>query len=258
MPARLWRDTDNMTHKNTKTKKHENTYFVMCLFLCVGLLFWQLPVQAQTGGTCTCNVTIATALCTAASIPSQTESFSVPGQIVPQNFANSLANCTLPGSQPTVSRLQAIIEAFNATPIQVTDAATCAQAGRSETVNVGVNPAVTLAFTCAFESATGAQSGNASARASGVTVVPLRNPLGEGRTDLGAIVGEAIQRALTVLGSVTLLVFIAGGVMWLTSGGSEEKVMKGSKTMLYAVIGIAVIFAAYAILNTVIKTLTGT
>ena len=95
--------------------------------------------------------------------------------------------------------------------------------------------------------------------ASSAPTVKLQNPLGEGleRTDLRIILGEVIKKALTVLGSLTLLVFIAGGVMWLTSGGSEEKVAKGSKTMLYAVIGIFVIFAAYAILNTVIKTLTG-
>ena len=88
-------------------------------------------------------------------------------------------------------------------------------------------------------------------------VVRLQNPLGEGRTDLRVIIGDVIKEVLTVLGSITLLVFFAGGVMWLTSAGNQEKVQKGTHTMLYAVIGLFVIFAAYAIINTVIRGLTG-
>jgi hypothetical protein len=91
----------------------------------------------------------------------------------------------------------------------------------------------------------------------GVNCVKLQNPLGEGRDDLRIVVGQVIQKVLTIIGSITLLVFVIGGVMWLTSGGNQEKVTKGTKTMVYAVIGIVVIFSAYAILNTVIRTLTG-
>lgn len=237
----------------------------MCfrVFVFFVLLFIIAPASAhaQTSGMCTCTPTIQTTLCQGGSVRPLPEVITIPGQIIPRNFTNVLANCTLPGSQPSVNQLQSIIEAFNATPISVTDAATCNQAGRPQTVNVGTLSSVTLNFTCAFtaSASVGSPAGAGSTVApSGPTVVKLANPLGEGRTDLRAIIGEVIQKILTVLGSITLLVFIAGGVMWLTSGGSEEKVAKGSKTMLYAAIGIFVIFAAYAILNTAIKTLTGT
>jgi hypothetical protein len=85
----------------------------------------------------------------------------------------------------------------------------------------------------------------------------LENPLGEDRTDIIPILAGVIQKVLGVIGSITLLVFIAGGVMWLTSAGKQEQVAKGTKTMLYAIIGIFVIFSAYVILNAVISGLSG-
>lgn len=84
--------------------------------------------------------------------------------------------------------------------------------------------------------------------------VSLTNPLGS--TDINVIGGGIIATVMGVLGSITLLVFVVGGVMWLTSQGNPERVQMGSKTMLYAVIGIFVIFASYAILSAVIKGIT--
>ena len=92
--------------------------------------------------------------------------------------------------------------------------------------------------------------------------ISLTNPLGgteekkEGKTDINVIGGKIITTMMKVLGSITLLVFVVGGVMWLTSQGNPERVQMGSKTMLYAVIGIFVIFSSYAILSAVIKGLT--
>ncbi|OGH76835.1 MAG: hypothetical protein A2224_01135 [Candidatus Magasanikbacteria bacterium RIFOXYA2_FULL_40_20] len=92
-------------------------------------------------------------------------------------------------------------------------------------------------------------------------VSTLQDPLGgtnvKGSGDkINPLIKKIIDTALGVLGSVTLLVFVAGGLMWLTSGGNEQKVDKGTKTMLYATIGIFVIFSAYAVLSTLIKVLT--
>lgn len=79
----------------------------------------------------------------------------------------------------------------------------------------------------------------------------------EGKTDINSTIKKVIDTALGVLGSVTLLVFVIGGLMWLTSGGNEQRVDKGTKTMLYATIGVFVIFSAYAILSALIGVLSG-
>ncbi len=95
------------------------------------------------------------------------------------------------------------------------------------------------------------------------TVVELTNPLGgrddgssEGKlgiTDLRVAVGNVIAKILGLIGSLAFLAFIYGGFMWLTSAGNADRVQKGSTAMLYATIGLFVIFGAYAILNTILE-----
>lgn len=85
-------------------------------------------------------------------------------------------------------------------------------------------------------------------------VVELQNPI-EGGGSIQVIIGRAIQVLLGLLGAVTLLMFVDGGFTWLTSGGQSDRVKKGLMTMLYAVIGLFVIFAAYGILSAIITEL---
>lgn len=88
--------------------------------------------------------------------------------------------------------------------------------------------------------------------------IKLINPIGgesgnpKGITDLRIIAGNLIAKALTVMGSITFVVFVVGGLMWVTSAGNAERVKKGTTTMIYAVIGVFVIFSSYAILNTIL------
>jgi hypothetical protein len=88
------------------------------------------------------------------------------------------------------------------------------------------------------------------------TIISLENPLGSGRTNILTIAGDAIATVMTVLGSLTLFVFFWGAWNWLMSAGAPEKIEKGTKTMLYAVMGLFIIFAAYGMLKGVISVLT--
>jgi len=86
--------------------------------------------------------------------------------------------------------------------------------------------------------------------------VKLDNPLGE-RNDMRQILGQIIDYSMGIMGAITLLVFVFGGGMWLTSMGNAEKVKTGTQAMIWAAIGLFIIFGSYAILNLVIKGLTG-
>jgi hypothetical protein len=90
-----------------------------------------------------------------------------------------------------------------------------------------------------------------------VQVVKLENPLGPGRTDWRYFFGDLIKGVMGIVGSIALSVFIAGGFMWITAAGNEEKVSKGTQAMLWATIGILVIFSSYAILSMVLSGITG-
>lgn len=68
-------------------------------------------------------------------------------------------------------------------------------------------------------------------------------------TDPRIIIGNGIKTVLGIIGSVALAVFIYGGVLWLTSGGNETRIKKGKDVILWATLGLVIIFAAYAIVG---------
>lgn len=84
--------------------------------------------------------------------------------------------------------------------------------------------------------------------------VALVNPLGE--TDVRVLFGRVIAAALSVIGSFALLMFVYGGVLWLTSAGSDKQIKKGKDTITWAVLGLVVIFSAYVLVNALITGIT--
>lgn len=84
--------------------------------------------------------------------------------------------------------------------------------------------------------------------------VELCNPLPT--SDLPTLIGNVLRALFGILGSIALLMFIYGGFVWLTSGGEAEKITTGKNTMVWAVLGIAIIFASFAIVTFVIDALT--
>ncbi len=87
----------------------------------------------------------------------------------------------------------------------------------------------------------------------------LENPLGTSPelVDPRAIIGNIIRAILGIVGSLALLVFIFGGLTWVTSAGSAEKVKKGKDMMMWAALGLAIIFFSYALVRFVIGAVAG-
>lgn len=54
---------------------------------------------------------------------------------------------------------------------------------------------------------------------------------------------------LVIVGSLALIAFVYGGVLFLISSGSSEQVAKGKKVIIGAVIGLFIVFFSYAIIN---------
>jgi len=65
------------------------------------------------------------------------------------------------------------------------------------------------------------------------------------------------QIILGIAGSLALLTFVIGGVLYMTSGGESGKVQKATTMLKTAVIGIAIILLAGIIVQTILKKLTG-
>jgi len=73
--------------------------------------------------------------------------------------------------------------------------------------------------------------------------------------DIPTLVTDIIKYVLRMVGVLALAMFIYGGVIWMTSGGSEKQIKKGKDTLVWAIFGLAIIFFSYAILDFVIKIL---
>lgn len=59
----------------------------------------------------------------------------------------------------------------------------------------------------------------------------------------------ASKMILGISGSAALLFFVYGGVTFLISGGSQERVTKGKQIIIGSVIGLFIIFGSYTIVN---------
>jgi len=70
------------------------------------------------------------------------------------------------------------------------------------------------------------------------------------------IVGNVIKVILGVSGTVALIFIIWGGIQWMVSKGAQDKIASARKLMTSGMIGIAIIAAAYAITDFVIKQIT--
>lgn len=81
----------------------------------------------------------------------------------------------------------------------------------------------------------------------------IKNPLGS-VADPRVLLGKIIGAALGVVGSLALVVFLYGGFTWMTSGGNPDRVRHGRDLIVWAAIGLFVIFASYAMVRFVLET----
>jgi len=97
-----------------------------------------------------------------------------------------------------------------------------------------------------------------SAQGSGSIINPQDAKYEEGNyqlNDFVSIATWAAQWILGIIGSLTLLMFIYGGFIFLISGGSKEKISEAKKIITAAIIGLIIVFASYMIIRFVVGAL---
>ncbi len=70
---------------------------------------------------------------------------------------------------------------------------------------------------------------------------------------LPKLIGNIISGVLGILGIVCVIYVIYGGYLWMTDGGDGAKIKKAKSMIGAAIIGIALIVAAYSISQFVIN-----
>ena len=67
------------------------------------------------------------------------------------------------------------------------------------------------------------------------------------------LIGNVIRAFSGIAGAIALLMFVYGGVMWILSGGSQEKVKAAQKILVNASIGLILIFGAYTFVSSIVN-----
>ncbi len=75
--------------------------------------------------------------------------------------------------------------------------------------------------------------------------------------DVPLLAGDIIRAILGILGIIALIIFIYGGMLWMTALGDETKVKRGLNTMVWAGAGMIVIFGSYALVQFILSKLLG-
>ncbi len=75
----------------------------------------------------------------------------------------------------------------------------------------------------------------------------------KGQTDLAQVAVNIINWVLGFLALVAIVIVLIGGFEWMTAGGNEDKVGTAKKRLTYGLIGLAIIFLAWAIVRFVLN-----
>ena len=103
----------------------------------------------------------------------------------------------------------------------------------------------------------GSGPGGTPGSPSGGTVT-FPNPLGNNVTSYKDVVANVIQGVLGIVGVAALIIFIYGGIVWMTSLGNSERVKQGRDTLVWGAIGLVVVFASFAVVNLILGALEST
>lgn len=101
-----------------------------------------------------------------------------------------------------------------------------------------------------FESETGLKN---MANETGYTKQKIFNSADSINTSVGGI----IQLALSLTGLVFMIFIFYGGILWMTAAGTEKRIDRAKKIMSESIIGLLIVFLAYAITFFIINVFSG-
>jgi hypothetical protein len=86
--------------------------------------------------------------------------------------------------------------------------------------------------------------------------VTIENPVGAAGT-LGELITQFLEIAIGAAALLSVFVLIFSGYMYITASGDEVKIEKASKSLTYAIVGLAIAFIAVLLVEFVLKDLLG-
>ena len=75
---------------------------------------------------------------------------------------------------------------------------------------------------------------------------------GDTKDTSGTLITKLINVMLFIIGVLSVIMIIYGGIIYVISAGDSGRVSKAKNTIMYAIVGLVVALLAYAIVNFVI------
>lgn len=199
--------------------RSRNTYHVTSLLAVIFAMLIPFAVQAQS---CPCTCTIQT---TGGPV-----SVDIEGGVMGVGTASG------PG---TLAETRGVCN-------EMCETQSTNRSGTSFTSALGTCPASLFGGTA---SETGTSETGDTAGTGDAGSVPLYNPLG---ADIGVaeFISRAIRTVIGFVGALALLMFVYGGVMWMTAGDSK-RVDTAKEILKNSTIGLLLIFFSYSIISIV-------
>lgn len=74
-------------------------------------------------------------------------------------------------------------------------------------------------------------------------------------TDIRVTVANTINILLGILGTISLVLIVYAGFLWMTAAGNDDQIGKAKSILSAAIIGLVIILTAYSLSNYVVKQL---
>lgn len=76
------------------------------------------------------------------------------------------------------------------------------------------------------------------------------------KEELPTVIATIVINILGIVGVIFLLLIVYGGMVWMTSGGNEQRIGTAKKLLTSSVIGLVIVMTAYGITYFIIQSLT--
>jgi hypothetical protein len=88
------------------------------------------------------------------------------------------------------------------------------------------------------------------------TSAPVGLPTPLAGISLQQLAGRIVNYMLGIAGAIGLLMFVYGGVVWMTAAGNQEKITEAKKTVVWSVMGLVMLFGSYVVVKFIIDAIT--
>ncbi len=69
------------------------------------------------------------------------------------------------------------------------------------------------------------------------------------------LIGKAIKMLMAFIGSISLVLYVYAGILWLSASGAPDRVDKAKKVIVWTTLGVVVMLISYLLVNFVFKSL---